>query len=708
MLFSISDPTFRKILTGIAIALVVLLVGVFIWRRRSKYVYPNTNEATGDFMVSSITYSQGRITVTYTGGTNIVKDGDLVYVYDSAGTPDNIANKFIPTKNVNIANYGGTSPASGAILAYVSGVTPTTFEITGDPPATYTLANGGAPVWSFTGGGSITTLTSIQPNFPTVSSSGKLGPAVSGQTFSLNSSGTLTITLTAPATGFTTAQRGTYTTFSLGQGTLVTPTWTAMPSSPNFYISSLAITGLSVVPPTFSATTYKIRLFGKDAYNTLRNTAVVNCQIEYAINLRNETTKFSTAASGTVGTAGTGTFQVTVAPGAPALTTSDYVIIDGIIDSNSTAVVFKVSSDFSSGSTTLSLAPVNTSVSYTGSTSIGNGKNITKITNSYTKLLGCASAGASAYTTNHCKYTNTSTIPNQSDDPSAFAAYTRYMSDIQIITNAYTPADTRAASGLLGSSASLNLNGKTFGATEQAAVVAAARKADVTLAVQRYLATVCPGFYIPANSGVTDPTNTYKAWTASTGTTLPSLSAASPGFWATTPTGSGTGVKEADILSWAVYAGKTAYASGIGRVDITSEGAGYTNGTYTVTVPSNLPANLGCTSGDASLSIVVSGGAITSVVVTAPGSFTTIPSITLPVSLGTPTTPAVLTPVLANGDYKTCGPLLPAGISFTNTSGTTITSTADRYTASTGDTVNYKLAYLQGPGTYPRITGWSY
>jgi hypothetical protein len=42
-------------------------------------------------------------------------------------------------------------------------------------------------------------------------------------------------------------------------------------------------------------------------------------------------------------------------------------------------------------------------------------------------------------------------------------------------------------------------------------MIIAARKADMTGATRKYLASACPNFYV-SGDGLTNPTDTYKAW----------------------------------------------------------------------------------------------------------------------------------------------------------------------------------------------------
>ena len=141
---------------------------------------------------------------------------------------------------------------------------------------------------------------------------------------------------------------------------------------------------------------------------------------------------------------------------------------------------------------------------------------------------------------------------------------------------AYVSTANRAAAG-------------TFqGIAEQAKasmIVSAARAADISGATQKYLATVCPGFYQPGDPNILDPSTRYKLWTAvlgTAGTTDPLLQDTQTHFWAPS-----TGITDAAILTWAQYArtvtfeantGLTATIGYLSAVSATSVGP---IGTYT-------------------------------------------------------------------------------------------------------------------------------
>jgi hypothetical protein len=121
-------------------------------------------------------------------------------------------------------------------------------------------------------------------------------------------------------------------------------------------------------------------------------------------------------------------------------------------------------------------------------------------------------------------------------------AYDNYQLDIRTIQLAYVSAANRAAAGTFA--------GLSSSAFPQAnAVVSAARAADITGATQKYLATVCPGFYQPGDPALEDPSPGYKLWTAVSAAS-DTVAATQKHFYAS----STTGITDASILNWAQYA----------------------------------------------------------------------------------------------------------------------------------------------------------
>lgn len=158
----------------------------------------------------------------------------------------------------------------------------------------------------------------------------------------------------------------------------------------------------------------------------------------------------------------------------------------------------------------------------------------------------CIATAVAPYTRGHCQWlpsagSTTIPVPTQATDPLAFAAYTTYQNDIKLIQTAYVQASNRAAAGSF-------LAGAMSDPTKASDVVSKARAADITGATQKYLATVCPGFYQPGDSTQADPSPGYKTWSAKQEAT-DSVAATVTHFYAPT-----TGITDAAIMNWAQYA----------------------------------------------------------------------------------------------------------------------------------------------------------
>jgi hypothetical protein len=169
----------------------------------------------------------------------------------------------------------------------------------------------------------------------------------------------------------------------------------------------------------------------------------------------------------------------------------------------------------------------------------------------------CIATAVAPYTRGHCQWlpqTDGAAIPVPDNTPAnadAKAAYDAYQTDIKTIQLAYVSTANRAAAGTFSGISDV---------AKASAIVSAARAADITGATQKYLATVCPGFYQPGDPAGTDPSTGYKAWTATTGTTAPAASVTQKQFWAST-TG---GITDASILTWAQYARPVTFTAGTG------------------------------------------------------------------------------------------------------------------------------------------------
>ena len=155
----------------------------------------------------------------------------------------------------------------------------------------------------------------------------------------------------------------------------------------------------------------------------------------------------------------------------------------------------------------------------------------------------CIATAVAPYTRGHCQWlpaAGSTTIPEpQATNPLAFAAWSTYQNDIKLIQTAYVQASNRAAAGSFAGIAT------TATASD---IVSKARAADITGATQKYLATVCPGFYQPGDSTKPDPSPVYKTWTARQEAT-DSVATTVTHFYAPT-----TGITDAAIMNWAQYA----------------------------------------------------------------------------------------------------------------------------------------------------------
>lgn len=128
----------------------------------------------------------------------------------------------------------------------------------------------------------------------------------------------------------------------------------------------------------------------------------------------------------------------------------------------------------------------------------------------------CLTTAVTTYMTNKCPYTTDPTqVPTSG---TALTAYNQYQTDLTTINNAYLVVVQNPG-------------------TVSAAQYNAARKADITIATRKYLATVCTGFYAPQSG--TDPGTTYQGYTLAPASTN--------GF-------DPSQITSANIATWAQYA----------------------------------------------------------------------------------------------------------------------------------------------------------
>ena len=166
----------------------------------------------------------------------------------------------------------------------------------------------------------------------------------------------------------------------------------------------------------------------------------------------------------------------------------------------------------------------------------------------------CIATAVAPYTRGHCQWLPADgqplPVPTAGD---ALTAYTAYQNDIKTIQLAYVSTANRAAAGTFSGISDV---------TKASAIVSAARAADITGATQKYLATVCPGFYQPGDPTGTDPSTGYKLWTAVSAASdaLPQTAGSQKHFYASS-TG---GITDASVLTWAQYARPVTFTAGTG------------------------------------------------------------------------------------------------------------------------------------------------
>jgi len=183
----------------------------------------------------------------------------------------------------------------------------------------------------------------------------------------------------------------------------------------------------------------------------------------------------------------------------------------------------------------------------------------------------CIAAAVAPYTRGHCQWLPAAPTPANpnptlpvpgSNDGAALTAYTEYQDNIKKIQTAYVQAANRAAAGTF-----TGLSG-TANVTKANDIVSAARAADITGATQKYLATVCPGFYQPGDPALPDPSADYKLWSAVQGPT-DTVTGNQKHFYSPA-----TGITDAAILTWAQNAAPVTFTPGTGL----TAGAGYLSG----------------------------------------------------------------------------------------------------------------------------------
>lgn len=249
----------------------------------------------------------------------------------------------------------------------------------------------------------------------------------------------------------------------------------------------------------------------------------------------------------------------------------------------------------------------------------------------------------------------TSGVAPAATDTAKTAAWTAYQSDLAKIQQSYYTV----------------IGAATATSSPSSILVLAARKADISGATRKYIATVCPNFYYTSAS---DPTATYKQWTHVTSGTAPSVGLL------------GSDVTNANITTWASYAALTKStnaelavlpgATTIGSSTAPLTAADWTNFAVGDTV--QFTYQTVDASGVATTSAPVKGTIATLVGTT---------GITI-----TPTAPFTI---------PSSGLIVPSG---TVVAKALVTSSTNWSKLDSSNVPNWKKARDAGPGTYPRPT----
>lgn len=635
----LSSPKLRKILVGVAILVVVIFI-VIRFFRRSYYSYPNTSEE-GSFTITAVpTFSAGVATFTTTAAHGF-SAGDLVYISGVTG--------LIYTDVVTGYPPGAGTPApAGGSAVYLASATGTSFTVKAMKSVASVTINAGGSAYT-----NASTVTFGQPPAGGIQATGTTVASGAVTSVTITNAGSYlsspTVTFGAPGSG------------AVGTAVLTATT-----------VSSAAVK--SIVQP---------------AMDKMENTDLLGCQTQYATDLISATSTLTGSSSQTINNSSARTVNVTSSSG---FVVGDKVVIPGVVDSAGKTSVLIVDSVPSTTSITFTAGSLPQSATILPQTAVSD------ITAAYDKRTTCIQTSATSYTIGHCRYlpqagTNRPIVPLASDDPVAFAAYTQYQTDIQAIQTAYAAPLSRATQNSSFPAGGSLTGGLTLTQAQQQAIIEAARKADLANATQKYLASVCPGFYAQTSSGaVTDPSSEYKLWSVSTSASAPTPAGNAKNFWA-------PGVTDASIMTWALGAGVVGLSGPVLSVTIQSGGigSGYTG---VPTVAFNGGGGTGATG-----TATVSGGKITGVTVTSGGSgYTTNPTITFTSGGGTTTAADLASIVVQVSTSLSASAALIASGTFTPTSGSAVTYSANKYLAGTGDNVNWRVAYKNGPGTYPRKT----
>jgi hypothetical protein len=144
--------------------------------------------------------------------------------------------------------------------------------------------------------------------------------------------------------------------------------------------------------------------------------------------------------------------------------------------------------------------PTDTSDPYTKfSSNLQSCQNVFQVTGDATVKDACYSSNVTSYVTRLCPNIN-GVAPTDATTLAFWNTYTgNSTSEVKQITNIYVP--------FINTPTSVTVTGTTV----ETAMIIAARKADMTGATRKYLASSCPTFYV-SGDGLTNPTATYSAW----------------------------------------------------------------------------------------------------------------------------------------------------------------------------------------------------
>jgi hypothetical protein len=686
----LSSPRLKKILVGVAIFVVVIFI-VIRFFRRSNYIYPNSSEETLSFSITTtptFTPNNGStpslVTFTTTAPHGF-SAGDLVYI-------SGVTN-IIYTEPVTGYPAGSGTPAAGGSAVYIygigSGANPLTFTVkattAGSPVTSVTITSGGI-------GAGYTTEPIVTFSDPPAGGTRATGTAVIGA-FNTPAAGKIT-GVTIPAG-------------SGGSGYISAPTITFSnpPTGTAPTTGATAVLGTATAVTLSSAT---VKSIVQPSMDKMKNTDMLTCQTQYATDLISAPSTLTGMSPQTIVGTSAGNKVVTVTS-TTGFAPGDKVLIPGVVvDSAGKAAVLVVAT-VSPSSSPPSLTFTQESVPSSPNTILPQTA-VSNITTAYAARTACVQTSVTSYTVGHCRYlpqagTNRPIVPLENDDPVAYAAYKDYQVAIAAITQAYTAPMSRVTQN---SSFPVTTSGTVLGTAltqvQQQAIVEAARKADLANATQKYLASVCPGFYGQTiGTTNTDPSSEYKAWSVDTGASAPTTATpTAKKFWA-------GGVTDASIMTWAQNAGIVTLSGPVISVTIPSGGigSGYTTAPPTVTF-SDPPAGGTRATGTAT----IANGKITGVTIAAGGGgsgYTTNPTITFGAVTGaTAPTATELGNIVVqiSTSLSATAPLIPAATTgfIPPGGGAAVTYNSAKYGYGSGDNVNWRVAYKNGPGTYPKQT----